>query len=57
MGACAVLSLVFVNDFLLGNAELFTSVVLVCGLPSVKLTCYLIVNIRSDDLNVGSSSV
>ena len=57
MRACAVLSLVFVNDFLLGNAELFTTVVLVSGLPRVKLACYFIVNIRSNNLNVGSSSV
>lgn len=57
MGACTVLSLVFLNDFPLGNTELFTSVVLVVVLPLVKLTCYLIVNIRSDDFDTGSSSV
>ena len=57
MRALSVLGLVFVNDFLLSNAELFTSVVLVSGLPRVKLTCYFIINIRTDDLNVGSSTV
>ena len=57
MRACAVLSLVFVNDVLLSNAELFTAVVLVGSLPRVKLACYFIVNIRSNNFNVGSSSV
>ncbi|MFS0390286.1 hypothetical protein ACL1BW_08000 [Corynebacterium striatum] len=59
MGACAVLSLVFFDDFPLGSAEIFTAAVLVfgIGLPSVELPCYLIFNIRSDDLNAGSRSV
>ena len=57
MRACAVLSLIFVNDFLLGNTELFAAVVLVCGLPSVKLTCYFIVDIGAYDLNISSGTI
>ena len=57
MRACAVLSLIFVNDVLLGSAELFTTVVLVCGLPSVKLTCYFIVDIGAYDLNISSGTI
>ena len=57
VGACAVLSLIFVDDFFLGDAELFTTIVLVCGLPSVKLTCYFIVNIGAYDLNISSGTI
>ena len=57
MGAFAVLNLIFVNDFLLGDTELFAAVVLVCGLPSVKLTCYFIVDIRAYDLNISSGTI
>ena len=57
MGAFAVFSLVFVDDFLLGNAELFTSMVLVCFLPSVKLTCHFIIDIGADNSNTGSSAI
>ena len=57
MGAFTVLSLIFVNNFLLGNTELFATVVLVCFLPSVKLTCYFIVNIGAYDLNISSGTI
>ena len=57
MGAFAVLSLILLNDFLLGNTELFTTVVLVCFLPSVKLTCYFIVDIGAYDLNISSGTI
>ena len=57
MRACAVLSLVFVDDFLLGNTELFTTVVLVSGLPRVKLTCYFIVDIGAYNLNISSGTI
>ena len=57
MGAFSVLSLIFVDDFFLGNAELFTTVVLVCGLPSVKLTCYFIVDIGAYDLNISGGTI
>ena len=57
MGAFAVLSLIFVNDFFLSNTELFTTVVLVCFLPSVKLTCYFVVDIRAYDLNISSGTI
>ena len=57
MGAFAVLSLIFVNDFFLSNTELFTTVVLVCFLPSVKLTCYFVVDIRAYDLDISSGTI
>ena len=57
VGAFAVLSLVFVDDFLLCDTELLTGVVLVGVLPSIELTGHFVVNIRPNYLNVGSSSV
>ena len=57
VGSYAVLSLVLVDDFLLCDTELLTSVVLVGVLPSIELTGHFVVNIRPNNLNVGSSSV
>ena len=57
MGACAVLSLIFVDDFLLRNTELLTGVVLVGCLPSVELASHFVVDIRADNLDVCSCAI
>lgn len=52
-----MLGLVCIDNFLLRNTELLAAMPLVSVFPSIKLTRYLIIDIRTNNLDIGRGTV